>query len=108
MKSWLIGVLTATMGCGSAIAGTYSGMAKPYFYSDALYIDISATQMAGRPACATRNIVILQEPDYTSPSFKAKFAILLSSWLADKPVVLTGTGACSGQGDEIILAVSPE
>ena len=103
--------LFALMLCASmtlpAYAGSYNGMAKPYFWANGLYIDVAATQMSNRPACATRNLVILEESDYNSTLFKSKFAILLSSWLAGKPVYLQGTGLCSGEGDEIVFAVSP-
>lgn len=90
-----------------AEAGTYSGLVKPFLYYNSLYLGASATQMSSRPACATRNYVRLQESDPNDAIFKSKLAILLASWLADRPVVLSGTGTCTGEGDELIFVVTP-
>jgi hypothetical protein len=103
--AFALGVLASVS--STAFAGSYIGMAKPYFFGTTLYIIITGTQMEARPACATRNLVILQESDYNSAQFKSKFAILLSSWLAGQPVYLQGTGSCSSEGDEIIYVVAP-
>jgi hypothetical protein len=83
--------------------GAYIGMVKPLHYAG-LYLDASATQMSGRPVCATRNYVVLAEP-VSDPVFKSKFAMLLAAWLAEKPVYLAGTGNCTSEGDEIIYVV---
>lgn len=107
MRKAAFGLVLMASLASTAFAGTYTGMAKPYFYGNALYISISGTQMDSRPACATRNLVILEESDYNSIPFKSKFAILLSSWLAGQPVYLQGTGTCSTEGDEIIFVVAP-
>ena len=92
---------------GTAFAGTYSGMAKPFYFSNNLYIDVSAAQMSNRPACATRNYVDLQETDPTSQIFKNKLAFLLTAWYSGQPIILTGTGNCTSEGDEIIFEVYP-
>ncbi len=92
---------------GTAYCGTYSGMARPFYYGSSLYIDVSGSQMSGRPACATRNYVDLQETDPTSQVFKNKLAILLAAWYSGQPVTLTGTGSCTSEGDEIIFVVYP-
>lgn len=91
----------------TAFAGTYSGMAKPFYYGSSLYIDVTGTQMSSRPACATRNYVDLQETDPTSQVFKNKLALLLAAWYSGQPIILTGTGNCTGEGDEIIFEVYP-
>lgn len=84
--------------------GTYVGRVRPVHYGT-LYLDASATQMSNRPACATRGYVRLQESQ-TDVGYKEKFAMILSAWLAEKPLVLSGTGSCTSEGDEIIYVVS--
>jgi hypothetical protein len=81
--------------------GTYTGMVRPLLYSNTLYLNISATEMSGRPACATRNVVRLRE-DPTDIVHKNKYALILASWFAEKPLRLSGDGVCTAEGDEII------
>jgi len=90
----------------AAYCGSYVGMVKLLHYGNgSLYLDATGTQMASRPACATRSTVRLQEaPD--NQAYKEKFAMLLSAWLADRPVALYGTGTCTSEGDEIISVVT--
>lgn len=107
MHSKVLALLVLLAIAHGAEAGTYSGLVKPFFYSNSLYLDATTTQMSNRPACATRNYVRLQESDPNDAIFKSKLAILLASWLADRPVVLSGTGTCTGEGDELIFAVTP-
>ena len=104
----MLAAALAVIACGTANAGTYIGKALPYWYYNGLYINIDGTQMINRPACSTRPLVRLAEGDPNDPIFKAKFAVLLSSWMADKPVNLQGAGTCSGEGDEIINIVLPQ
>ena len=84
--------------------GTYVGPVQIVYYSNTLYLEASATQMSNRPACATRNYVRLQEAD-TDPVFKNKLAIILAAWYAGRTLTLSGTGQCTGEGDELIFAV---
>jgi hypothetical protein len=70
-----------------------------------LYLDASATQMSGKPACATRMFVRLQEAT-SDQAYRDKFAMLLAAWLAEKPVSRTGIGSCTSEGDEIINVVT--
>jgi hypothetical protein len=105
----IIGILSLlAIGVTAAQAGDYSGMVKPYYHSAGLYLDASAANSANKPACATRSLLRLQETDLNDPVFKAKFAILLSSWIAGAPVQLGGTGTCTAEGDEIIFLVAPK
>jgi hypothetical protein len=97
-----IALLTATQAAHAG--GSYVGLVKPVHYG-VLYLDASATQMSNRPACATRGYVRLQEVP-TDAAYKEKFAIILSAWIADRPLVLAGTGNCTSEGDEIIFVVS--
>lgn len=97
-------VLSAT---GTAYSGSYSGMARPFYYGSSLYIDITGMQMSDRPACATRHYVDLQETDPTSQVFKNKLAFLLAAWYSGQPISLTGTGTCTSEGDEVIFEVYP-
>jgi hypothetical protein len=86
----------------TAYAGTYTGLIKPYWYSNVLYILVPVNA-----SCSTRNLVRLVETDPNDPVFKAKYAMLLASWIAQRPVTLTGSGVCTGEGDEWITAVNP-
>jgi hypothetical protein len=103
-SSPLIAILLSTLTSAAFAGGSYVGLVKPVYYST-LYLDASATQMSGRPACATRTYVKLQE----SPGeaiHKDKFAIILSAWLSQTPISLAGTGTCTSEGDEIIYVVA--
>jgi hypothetical protein len=94
--------ITPAAYCG----GTYVGMVKPLHYGNGgLYLEISATQVSNRPACAVRSVVRLQEAQ-TDQAYKDKFAILLGAWFTDRPVYLAGTGSCTSEGDEIISVVT--
>src|SRR5690349_13505238 len=84
--------------------GTYVGRIRPVHYGT-LYLDASATQMSNRPACATRAYVRLQEAP-TDNAYKEKFSMILAAWFAKEPLVLSGTGSCTSEGDEIIYVVS--
>ena len=95
--------LLACAPCAHA-GGQYIGLVKPVHYG-ILYLDASQTQMSGRPSCATRTYVHLQEAP-TDPAYKEKFSMLLGAWLADRPVALYGTGNCTSEGDEIIYVVT--
>ena len=85
--------------------GQYVGMVKPLHYGASVYLDISASQATGRPGCATRPYVRLQEAP-TNQAYKEKFAMILAAWLAGRPVELLGNGTCTDEGDEIIYMVS--
>jgi hypothetical protein len=100
-----IAMCIATLAIATAghAGGAYIGMIKPLHYGS-LYLDASATQMSNRPACATRQYVRLQEAQ-TDVAYKEKFAMILSAWLADRPLALYGTGTCTSEGDEIIYVV---
>jgi hypothetical protein len=104
--NWKIGfgiaILTASQ--FSQAGGSYIGMVKPLHYGS-LYLDVSATQMSGRPACATRPYVHLME-DPSDNAYKSKFAMILSAWMADRPMALYGNGTCTSEGDEIIYVVT--
>jgi hypothetical protein len=97
-----IALLSATSTAYSG--GVYVGLVKPVHYG-VLYLDASATQMSGRPACATRTYVRLADTP-GDQIYKEKFAMLLGAWFSDRPVVLAGTGNCTSEGDEIISVVS--
>jgi|SRR5688500_5744545 hypothetical protein len=97
-----IALLAATQSAHAG--GVYIGLVKPVHYGT-LYLDASATQMSSRPACATRQYVRLQEGQ-TDVGYKEKFAMILSAWLSEKPLVLSGTGSCTSEGDEIIYVIS--
>src|SRR5262245_36164476 len=67
--------LTLVAASQAALAGgSYIGMVKPEHYGS-LYLNVSATQMANRPACATRNYVHLQK-DPSETGYKSKFAMI--------------------------------
>jgi len=92
----------------TANAGDYIGVAQPYFYHGFLYINTAGMTRTNRPACATRDFVTLEEgSDMSNPLLKAKFAVLLSAFMADRKVFLGGTGTCTSEGDEIIFVASP-
>lgn len=106
-----LAVSTVVLSMTAHAGGAYVGKAKPWYYSNSLYIDIGQTTMSNRPTCATRTYVRLQEDDgnnQTDPIYKNKFAILLSAWMAQRNVSLSGTGNCTSEGDEIVFAVRPE
>src|SRR5262245_56134724 len=98
------GIVLLVAGQAAQAGGSYVGRVKLLQYGT-LYIDASATQMSNRPACATRPYVRLQEGQ-NDVGYKEKFAMLLGAWFAEKPVVLSGTGTCTSDGDEIIYVVS--
>ncbi len=110
MKLWYV-LASLSLGMATMRAeagGEYIGLAQPYLFRDALYINTSRMTRTNRPACATRDLVVLVEgSDFSNPLLKAKFATLLAAWLAEKPVFLAGTGGCSTEGDEVIDVVSP-
>jgi len=104
IRKLLVGFALLVGTQASHAGGSYIGRIKPLHYS-ALYLDVSAAEMSGRPACATRPYVVLQESQ-TTVGYKEKFAMILSAWLAEKPVALYGNGTCTGEGDEIIYVVT--
>ena len=105
MKWKLLTVLASMAVMPAANAGgTYSGIVKPLLYSNTLYLNIGATQMSGRPSCAVRPYVRLRE-DPTDPVFKQKYTAILAAYLAGKPLVLSGDGTCTGEGDEVVFVV---
>ena len=82
--------------------GSYIGRVKlAHFGTNFLYLEVSATQMSNRPACAVRTYVRLKEAP-TDAAYKEKFSMLLGAWLADKSVSLSGNGTCTSEGDEVI------
>ncbi|OUS29385.1 hypothetical protein A9Q99_09810 [Gammaproteobacteria bacterium 45_16_T64] len=90
----------------SYAVGTYIGKLQPYFYTDALYLIPVESQISNKPDCVKRNYLRLPNtPD--SPFFDAKFSILLSAWVAKQELLVTGTGECTGEGDEIIRSIKP-
>jgi hypothetical protein len=99
-----IGIASLMAAQAAFAGGSYLGMVKPVHYGS-LYLLVSGTQMSGRPACATRAYVRLQE-DPSSSVYREKFAMILSAWMAEKPIALYGTGNCTSEGDEIIYVVS--
>ena len=107
MKEKICIALALLAGAQAANAGgDYVGLVRPvHMGAGYLYLEVSATQMSGRPACATRNYVRLQEA-YTDSAFKEKFAMILGAWLAEKPMHLGGIGTCSSEGDEYIQTVT--
>ncbi len=106
VRAMLIAAVAA--GASSNVnAGTYSGLLQPYWYNNALYIFYGGQNASGIPSCSTRSLVRLQETDPNDAVFKAKYAMLLSLWLAGKSVTLVGNGTCSGEGDEWIIQVYP-
>ncbi len=111
IKTQVVGaVLVAIVSAGassSVNAGTYTGLLQPYWYNNALYIFYGGQSASGIPSCSTRSLVRLQETDANDAVFKAKYAMLLSLWLAQKSVTLVGNGTCSGEGDEWIIQVYP-
>jgi hypothetical protein len=100
----IIGLASAAANAG----GQYSGPIKPYYWYGSLYLDVTGSvQISGRPVCATRNTLRLQESDPTDPIYKNKLAMLMAAWYSGKPVTLLGTGECTVEGDEIIVVVIP-
>lgn len=106
MKKVLMAIALYSV-AGYGVAGEYTGVIQPYYYSNGLYINITGATMANRPACATRNLVRLQESDPNDPIYKNKFSMLLASYMAGKKIYLRGTDQCTAEGDEIIFMVSP-
>lgn len=100
----LTGIALLALTQAAHAGGSYIGRVRPVHYGT-LYLDVSATQMSNRPACATRGYVRLQESQ-TDASYREKFSMILAAWLADKPLSLAGTGSCTSEGDEIIYVVT--
>jgi hypothetical protein len=99
-----IGIALLVAATAAHAGGTYVGRIRPVHYG-VLYLDATATQVSNRPACATRGYVRLQE-NPTDAAYKEKFSMILAAWMAEKPLVLSGTGTCTSEGDEIIFVVS--
>ena len=100
----LVGVALSS---AAATAGNYYGIARPYYYSNILYIDVSAMNRTTLPACATRTTVRLTA-DQSSAEFKQEYALLLLHWSTGRAVNLTGTGTCTAEGDEYVLTIMPQ
>lgn len=95
-------------GASSACAGEYSGHFYIQMWNENIYITpTSDEQKSNVPACATRNLLRLQESPDTA-TYKKKMAALLATWLAGHSISLQGTGQCTSEGDEIIFLVTPQ
>ncbi len=88
----------------ASAGGSYTGKLQPYYYSNTLYLIPIESQILNKPSCATRQYIRL--PDAAdSPTFNSKFSIILSAWVAQKELVITGTGNCTSEGDEVIRSI---
>jgi len=70
-----------------------------------LYLKLSSVTIDNPSSCMKRGLLQLKE----APSegiFKYKYSMLLSAWIANKPIKLIGTGECTSQGDEKIYVVN--
>lgn len=107
MMRRMILMLLLTSLPGAVLAGEYSGVVKPYWWWNSLYIDISSASVTNKPACATRTVVRLAEFDPNDPVFKSKYTTLLAAWMAGRSVYLRGWDTCTTEGDEIVQVVVP-
>lgn len=90
-----------------AFAGDYSGTFRPYFYSDNLYIEEVSVQKSNLPACAKRPLLRLPA-DPASPAFKNEYAMLLSAWYTGRTLLISGSGNCTSEGDEVVFVITPQ
>jgi len=90
-----------------AVSGEYVGLVKPYFYGSNLYLRKESMTTNSQASCVTRGYLRFEEGS-TNEFFKLKFSVILSAWMAQRPVKLVGIGNdCSSEGDEIIDTVEP-
>lgn len=87
--------------------GSYVGKLQPYFYNNSLYLIPVESQISNKPACATRQYIRLPD-SMDSPGFGPKYSTILAAWVAKQELVISGTGNCTGEGDEIILSILPK
>src|SRR4051812_24387947 len=97
----LLLIFSGVVASDVVVAGEYVGRVKPGWYSGVLYIDVTLATATNRPPCATRTLVRLAESDPNDVVFKSKYAILVSAWMSDRPVFVSGSGTCTSEGDEI-------
>lgn len=84
--------------------GSYVGKIQPYFYSDRLYlIPVDAT-VTSRPSCVTRSYLRLPN-EVGDPVFNAKYSLILAHWTSKQELIVTGSGSCTSEGDEIIKSI---
>jgi hypothetical protein len=87
--------------------GSYIGKLQPYFFSDRLYLIPVEATITGRPACASRSYIRL--PNETGdPVFNAKYSLILAYWASKQELIITGSGSCTSEGDEIIKSIKPK
>jgi hypothetical protein len=87
--------------------GSYVGKLQPFYYSNSLYLVPVESQILNKPVCATRHYLRLPNAD-DSPTFNAKFSIILAAWMSKQELEVTGTGQCTSEGDEIIRSIKPK
>jgi hypothetical protein len=104
---FIVAILTALTTVAATAGGRYVGKVRPHYFGGNLYLSPISAQIIGKPVCATRSLLRLQEMDQNSPVFKNKYSMILSFWLAGKELELYGTGECTGEGDETIKAIIP-
>ena len=92
---------------GYSYAGTYEGLMRPHFWNSSLYITPLKYTATDKPNCATRSLLRLQEMDINSEIFQLKYSMILSHWLAGKPLQFIGSGDCTSEGDETIRHIIP-
>ncbi len=101
-------VLAGLMGATAAsyAQSSYVGTFRPYWYSNNLYIEQTDVQKVSVPACATRALLRLSA-DPASDQGRQQYAMLLAAWYTSRTLRMTGSGTCSNEGDEVILAIQP-
>jgi len=100
-------VLLSLSSVNAYAGGSYTGKLQPFFYSNTLYLIPVESTILNKPVCASRKYVRL--PDATGEAaFDAKYALILSAWFAKQELVITGTGSCTSEGDEIIKSILPK
>lgn len=105
-KRALGGLLLAVIASNSWAGAIYKGLIRPHFWYDSLYLTMMpGGETSGTPACTRVYYRLVAAPG--SDAFKQTYAMLLASWMAQRPVELRGTGECTSEGDETIFAVYP-
>jgi hypothetical protein len=107
MKFWKLCGFLLFISSSCVANGAYIGKVQPFFYGNTLYLIPVDSQVSNKPVCATRRYIRL--PDNTGdPIFNAKYSLILAYWTSKQELVITGSGNCTSEGDEIIKTIMPK
>lgn len=87
--------------------GSYIGKLQPFFYNNRLFLIPVQSTISSKPSCATRRYLRLSN-EIGDPVFNAKYSMILSAWAAKQELIIEGTGACTSEGDEIVMSILPK